>query len=214
MVTGAACGLGRATALRLAEDGYAVVLCGDDGAEATETRQLIEWSGGRARQLIADFRDAAALHALIAATTDVLDGTPLDVLVNNTCAMGCAETTEALFDTAFDLIVKAPHILTSAFAPTMADRGGGTIVNVTTGAGTIAAQAAKVALNALTTSWAAEYGPRGVRVNSVDAGAARHIETPDAIAEAIRFLVSHRASAIHGAVLTISGANNAAELRA
>jgi NAD(P)-dependent dehydrogenase (short-subunit alcohol dehydrogenase family) len=141
-----------------------------------------------------------------------------------------------MFDAAFNLNVKAPYILVGAFAPAMAERGRGAIVNVgslsTTMAasGTSAFQAAKGALSMLTKSWTAEYGPRGVRVNSVDPG---HILTPaneqirdmmggylaglpagrggrpEEVAEAIRFLVSPRASYIQGVVLTVDGGKTA-----
>ncbi|MCO5999444.1 SDR family NAD(P)-dependent oxidoreductase [Actinoallomurus rhizosphaericola] len=239
MVTGSTSGIGRETALRLAEDGYSIVVCGRDSGRAAETRKLIESAGGRAVDLVADFNDPAAVRRLVAETNEALDGAPLDVLVNNAGGGGFApteDTSEEMFDAAFNLNVKAPYILVGAFAPAMAQRGRGAIVNVgslsTTMAasGTSAFQAAKGALSMLTKSWTAEYGPRGVRVNSVDPG---HILTPaneqirdmmggylaglpagrggrpEEVAEAIRFLVSPRASYIQGVVLTVDGGKTA-----
>ncbi|WP_434444733.1 SDR family NAD(P)-dependent oxidoreductase [Lentzea sp. E54] len=235
MVTGSTSGIGRVTALGLAEDGYSIVVCGRDKDRAAETRKLIESAGGRAFDLIADFSDPAAVRGLVAEVNEILDGDNLDVLVNNAGGGGFApteDTTDEMFDTAFNLNVKAPYILTGAFAPAMARRGQGAIVNVgslsTTmaAAGTSAFQAAKAALNMLTKSWTAEYGPRGVRVNSVDPGyiltpVNEHMREmyggylagvpagrggkPEEVAEAIRFLVSLRASYIQGAVLTVDG---------
>jgi NAD(P)-dependent dehydrogenase (short-subunit alcohol dehydrogenase family) len=239
VVTGSTSGIGRQTALKLAEDGYSIVVCGRDEDRAAETRRAIESAGGRAAALVADFTDPSAVRRFIAETKKLTEGETVDVLVNNAGGGGFApteDTTEEMFDTAFALNVKAPYLLTGAFAPAMAQRGRGAIINVgslsTTMAtsGTSAFQAAKAALSMLTKSWTAEYGPRGVRVNSVDPGyvltrvnenirdmftgylaglpAGRGAE-PEEVAEAIRFLVSPRASYIHGAVLTVDGGKNA-----
>ncbi|MGW5748716.1 SDR family NAD(P)-dependent oxidoreductase [Amycolatopsis sp. NPDC003861] len=239
LVTGSTSGIGRATALKLAEDGYAIVVCGRDAERAAETRKTIESNGGRAVDLIADFADPTDVRRLIAETREATASGTVDVLVNNASGGGFApteDTSEDMFDTAFALNVKAPYLLTAAFAPAMAERGRGAIVNVgslsTTMAasGTGAFQAAKAALSMLTKSWTAEYGPRGVRVNSVDPGYVltrvnEHIRDmfsgylatlpagrgaqPGEVAEAIRFLVSPQASYIQGATLSVDGGKNA-----
>ncbi|MBP2337367.1 NAD(P)-dependent dehydrogenase (short-subunit alcohol dehydrogenase family) [Saccharothrix coeruleofusca] len=239
LVTGSTSGIGRETALRLAADGYSIVVCGRAADRAAETRQAIEGAGGRAVALLADFTDPAAVRRLIAETREVTAGGTVDVLVNNAGGGGFAateDTTEEMFDAVFALNVKAPYLLTGAFAPAMAERGRGAIVNVGSlstsmaASGTSAFQAAKAALSMLTKSWTAEYGPRGVRINSVDPGyvltrvnehirdmfggylaglpAGRGAE-PGEVAEAIRFLVSPKASYIQGAVLAVDGGKNA-----
>lgn len=233
VVAGSTGGVGRETALRLAEDGYSIVVCGRDGAGAEETRKLIEWAGGRAVDLVADLGDSAAVRGLIAETVEVVAGAPIDALVNNA---GEADygSAEDVFDTVFNRNVKAPLLFTGAFAPLMVERGRGAIVNVG-GFGALAGggqvQAAKAALMMLTRLWAAEYGPKGVRVNFVDLGHAftsaqeRRAELdpgyvhgvpaggdgPAEVAETIRFLVSPRAAAVQGALLTMAGAASAAE---
>lgn len=235
VVAGSTGEFGREIALRLAEDGFSVVVCGRDSAGVRETRQLIEWAGGRAIEAVADLGDCAAVHRLIDKITRLLAGAPVEVLVNN-AGEEVYGSIEDSFDLVFNRNVKAPLVLTGAFAPLMAERGRGVIVNVGD-AGAFAGvqdggqvQAAKAALIMLTKLWAAEYGPKGVRVNFVDLG---HTFTsaqrrragdpgyphgvpatggePVEVAEAIRFLVSSRATSIQGALLTMAGAADAAE---
>lgn len=127
LVTGSTSGIGRATALTLAEDGYSIVVTGRDAARAAETRKLIESAGGRAVDLVADLSDPESVRGLIARTRAAIDG-PLDVLVNNAGGGGFApteSTPEEMFDAAFTTHVKAPFLLTGAFAPEMAGRGRG-----------------------------------------------------------------------------------------
>lgn len=114
----------------------------------------------------------------------------------------------------------------------MAERGGGAIVNVSTMvaefgmAGMGLYGSSKAALELLTKSWAAEFGPRGVRVNAVSPGPTRTPGTagmgagldqlaaggpagrpasPEEIADAIVYLATDRASFVHGAVLPVDG---------
>ncbi|MFI6042550.1 SDR family NAD(P)-dependent oxidoreductase [Nocardia sp. NPDC051321] len=234
VVAGSTGGVGRETALRLAEDGYSIVVCGCDGAGAEETRKLIEWAGGRAVDLVVDLGDAAAVRRLIAEMIGLVGGAPVEVLVNNAGAADYGSA-EDIFDTVFNRNVKAPLVLTGALAPLMAKRGRGAIVNVGGFGASVGdggqAQAAKAALIMLTRLWSAEYGPKGVRVNFVDPGhlfpSAQERRTeldpgyphgvsagaggPVEVAETIRFLVSPRAAAIQGALLTMAGAVDAAE---
>ncbi|MFL6114254.1 MAG: SDR family NAD(P)-dependent oxidoreductase, partial [Catenulispora sp.] len=147
-----------------------------------------------------------------------------------------AQTTEADFDAVFALNVKAPYFLVAELAPAMAARGRGAIINVTTAAASYGGAAlglygaSKAALVLLTKSWAAEYGPAGVRVNAVSpgptrtegtaprgasldraaaAGPAGRVGEPQEIAEAIAFLATGRAGFVHGAVLAVDGGRTA-----
>ncbi|WP_435154525.1 SDR family NAD(P)-dependent oxidoreductase [Amycolatopsis sacchari] len=239
LVTGSTSGVGRETALRLAEDGYSIVVCGRDRDRAAETRKAVESAGGRAADLVADFTDPASVRGFIAEMKEAVGDGTVEVLINNAGGgmfSPTEDTTEEMFDAAFNLHVKAPYLLTAAFAPAMAQRGRGAIVNVgslsTTAAtaGTSAFQAAKGALMMLTKSWAAEYGPRGVRVNAVEPGYVlaplnehvRHMyggylagvpagrgAEPGEVAEVIRFLVSPKASYVQGVTLPVDGGKNA-----
>jgi NAD(P)-dependent dehydrogenase (short-subunit alcohol dehydrogenase family) len=163
----------------------------------------------------------------------------VDILVNNAGIYPFAPTHEtdvADFDATFATNVRAPFFLTAAVAPKMAARGGGSIVNVGTMVahfglpGASAYGASKAAIVSLTQTWAAEYGPQGVRVNTVSAGPTRtegtngmgdaldqlgqttplgRTASPDEIAEAIVFLASPRSSYINGAILPADGGRTA-----
>ena len=159
----------------------------------------------------------------------------VDILVNNGGIFPfgpTADTPAEQIDEVFAVNVKAPYLLVAALAPAMAERGHGAIVNVTTmvadfgmnGMGLYGSS--KAALVLLTKSWAAEFGPAGVRVNAVSPGPTRTEGTapmgdaldqlaaggpagrpgqPQEIAAAIAFLATDDASFIHGALLPVDG---------
>jgi NAD(P)-dependent dehydrogenase (short-subunit alcohol dehydrogenase family) len=231
LVTGATSGIGRATARRLARDGWEVVVHGRNPERGAEVVGEIETEGGRARFVAADLNDVAAVRALVEDVGDV------DVLVNNagTSWFGpTAELDEATFDELFDGNVRSAYFLVAGIAPGMAERASGSIVNLASMAGQIgldggaAYGATKAALSSMTRSWAAEFSPRGVRVNAVAAGPV--FSTPERsplikglgqttllgrgaeveeIAEVIAFLASEKASYLTGATLAVDGGRTA-----
>jgi NAD(P)-dependent dehydrogenase (short-subunit alcohol dehydrogenase family) len=233
LVTGATSGIGRAVALKLAEAGAEVIAAGRDPRRGADTVAAIEAEGGTASFVAADLNDVESVQRLAQEAGDV------DILINNAGIFPFAPTHETEvddFDATFDTNVRGPFFLTAALAPRMAANGGGAIVNVATMVahfglpGASVYGASKAALVSLTQTWAAEYGPQGVRVNAVSAGTTRTEGTavmgdgldqlastspigrpasPDEIAEAIVFLASPRSSYINGAVLPADGGRTA-----
>jgi NAD(P)-dependent dehydrogenase (short-subunit alcohol dehydrogenase family) len=231
LVTGATSGIGRATALRLASDGWAVVVHGRNAERGAEVVRAIEAQGGRARFVAADLNDAAAVRALVEEVGEI------DVLVNNAGASWFGPTADldvGTFDDLFDGNVRSAYFLVAGIAPGMAERSTGSIISLASMAGQIgldggaAYGATKAALSSMTRSWAAEYSPRGVRVNAVAAGPV--FSTPEKaplieqlgrttllgrgaqveeIAEVIAFLASDKASYVTGTTLAVDGGRTA-----
>jgi NAD(P)-dependent dehydrogenase (short-subunit alcohol dehydrogenase family) len=163
----------------------------------------------------------------------------IDILINNAGIYPFGPThemSEEVFDSVYSLNVKAPFFFVAELAPLMAKRGKGAIVNLSTMAADYGAPgmslygSSKAATNLLTKTWAAEYGPSGVRVNAVSPGPTRtegtdamgegleqlaaqapagRPATADEIAEAIVFLATDRSSFIYGAKLAVDGGRTA-----
>jgi len=231
LVTGATSGIGKGAALKLAERGATVLVHGRDAARGRAVVERIEQAGGQARFVGADLSDPDDVARL---ATQV---GPIDILVNNAGSSWfgpSGELTVATYDRLFDGNVRSAYLLTAALAPAMARHGGGNIINVGSMVGRIglpgsaAYSATKAALEALTRSWAAEFGADHIRVNAVapgpvfTEGAVRErtavlgnttllnrAAEPEEIAEAIAFLASSRADYITGATIAVDGGRTA-----
>jgi NAD(P)-dependent dehydrogenase (short-subunit alcohol dehydrogenase family) len=231
LVTGATSGLGKAIALRLARDAMQIIVVGRDAERGAAVVEQIETEGGQATFIAADLSDPAEIARLACEAGDI------DVLVNNAGFSVWAPTEKMAvedFDAMFASNVRAPFLLVGAFAPAMAAKGAGSIINISSMAGRIglpngaAYGATKAALASLAQSWTAEYSQRGVRVNAVAAGpiytrpearqlfdglgettALHRAAEPSEIAEVVAFLASPRASYVTGAIVAADGGRTA-----
>lgn len=185
IVTGAASGIGRATALALAECGAAVTINyrrNEGGAELL--RKQIVSGGRRAIAVQADVTIAADVDALVKRTTEELG--PVDILVNNAGSLierlRILDLTEQRWDEVMNLNLKSAFLCSKAVAASMMERKTGAIINLSSIAGrnggalgSIHYSTAKGGLITFTKGLAKELAPYGVRVNAVSPGV---IDTP------------------------------------
>lgn len=177
IVTGAASGIGRATAVLLAREGAAVVAADLDEAGVGGVVTAIAAEGGRAAGVRCDVTIEADCRRLVEAAVARFGG--LDIVVN--CAgiirrTSVVDTTEEEWDRVMAVNVKAVYLLGRHGIPEMARGGGGAVVNIGSGwglkGGPQAASycASKGAVVNLTRAMAIDHGPQGVRVNCVCPG--------------------------------------------
>jgi NAD(P)-dependent dehydrogenase (short-subunit alcohol dehydrogenase family) len=235
IVTGSTSGIGAAIAWALAAEGAHVVISGRDVTRGDDMEKAIRAANGKADFLAVDLGGTYEQIRTFAAGATATLGGQVDILVNNAGiypATLTADLADADLDAMLAVNVRAPHVLVAALAPGMAHRGSGTIVNIGSWMARVgnpyAAMytATKAAAEQLTRAWAAEFGPRGVRVNTVAPGAtltpgneaartvldrlaattpAGVLVRPDDIARGVVFLVSDDAAMVHGATLDIDG---------
>ena len=236
LVTGSTGGLGVAIASALAGDGAFVVVSGRDKQRGDAVVAGIRSAGGRAEFVAADIGAGEAEVRRLAEQAAAAAGGRIDILVNNAAMLlmptPTADISERLLRDAFAVNVFAPFLLTGALAPAMVQRGDGAIVNIGSitglrgGDGSAVYSSNKAAIHSLTQSWAAEYGPFGVRVNAVAPGPiaterqeqfadhvapvlaripSRRMSTPAEVAAAVVFLASDDAANIHGTTLSVDG---------
>lgn len=232
LVTGASRGIGAATAIALARDGWRVgVLCRSSEADAEAVADAIASEGGQACVLVGDVSDRAVPEQVFGELESIWG--PVGALVNNAgiTADGLApRMTDEGWDAVIDTNLSGAFRMTRrALGPMIRARRGrivnvGSIVGRRANPGQANYAAAKAGLEAMTRTVAAEVGRRGITVNAVAPGLiatqltaegvaeelaeaipARRPGTPEEVAACIGFLVSENASYVNGSTLTVDG---------
>ncbi|MBP2418426.1 SDR family NAD(P)-dependent oxidoreductase [Microlunatus capsulatus] len=235
LVTGSTSGIGAAVARALSAAGAAVVVSGRDADRGAALVAELRAAGGEAHVVAVDLAGSYAGLRRFAVEAAAALGGHVDLLVNN-AGLYPVGATEDLPDADLDAMlavnVRAPHVLVGALAPAMAARGAGGIVTVGSWMARVGSPfgalytATKAADEQLTRAWAAEYGPRGVRVNGVAPGvtltpgnaAARPVldamaattpagvvVRPEDVAAAVVFLAGDGGRMVQGTTLAVDG---------
>lgn len=239
LVTGAGMGIGQGIALELARQGADVAVHYAGSAQgARDAVAQIEGLGRRSLAIQGNLGDVEACRRVVREAVAALGG--LDVLVNNagvTRALDFLETPQETYDEVFNLNMRGYFFCAQEAARSMLERGGGSIVNITSvhGGGGFPRHAAyaatKGAIIAFTRELAIELAPRHIRVNAIGPGIIEvpryydipgytrefgnslvpwgRVGTPADVGAAAAFLASDAADFITGQVLYVDGGTNA-----
>ncbi|KAF4530879.1 hypothetical protein B566_EDAN018919 [Ephemera danica] len=234
IVTGAAQGIGAATAIKFAAEGAHVAVCDMNAAAIDAVVAQCRSLGVQAQGYVVNVTDRAAVDAMVAAIKQRFGR--IDVLVNNagiTRDARLQKMTLAQFDAVIDVNLRGVFHCAQAVVDTLVLQGSGVILNASSVVGIYGNfgqtnyAASKFGVIGFTKTWSRELGPKGIRVNAVAPG---FVETPildtipekvlnhmreqvplhrlgkpQDIANAYAFLASDEASYINGAVIEVSG---------
>jgi len=234
IITGAAQGIGLATAVKFAQEGATVVVC-DRRAEGVDAAvAACEAAGASAMGRVLDVTDRVSVDLMTAAVLEQYGR--IDVLVNNAGITKDARLQKMSleqFDAVIDVNLRGVFHCAQAVADTMVAQGGGVILNASSVVGIYGNfgqtnyAASKFGVIGFTKTWSRELGPKGVRVNAVAPGfietpilgtipdkvmdemrahvPLKRLGKPEEIANVYAFLASDEASYVNGAVLEVSG---------
>jgi 3-oxoacyl-[acyl-carrier protein] reductase len=234
IITGAARGIGHATALKFAREGAKVVVCDLDRQMVDAAVDDVRGAPGEAHGFVVDVTDPASIAAMVDAVMQRYGR--IDVLVNNAGIVQDAQLLkmrEDQFDRVIDVNLKGTYNCTKAMAGIMVEQGSGVILNASSIVGIYGNfgqtnyAASKFGVIGMVKTWARELGRKGVRANAVcpgfvetsiissipekvlEAMKARvplgRLAKPEDIANTYAFLASDEASYINGAVIEVSG---------
>lgn len=234
MVTGAGQGIGKATALKFAQEGAAIVVCDLNDDAVRQTVAACEETGAEALGFSLNVTDRAALDQMVADAVARFGG--IDVLVNNAGITRDARLEKMSadeFDSVIDVNLKGVFNVAQSVIHTMVAQGSGVILNASSVVGIYGNfgqtnyAAAKFGVIGFTKTWARELGPKGIRVNAVAPGfietsmlssvpdnvltkmceqvPLKRLGRPEEIASIYAFLASDDASYVNGAVIEATG---------
>lgn len=242
IVTGAGRGIGRASAVALAQAGADVVISSRTEEQLHEVAEEVAAAGRRAAVVACDLNDTANLQDLVDAAADEFGR--LDVVVNNvggTMPLPFLDTSEEFLESAFHFNVTTAFSLTRRATPLLLEDGGGAVVNISSAMGRLrdrgyaAYGTAKAALAHMTRLLAADLAPR-VRVNAIAVGSVltsalqivadddairgqmeeatplRRLGAPEDVAAAVLYLASAAGGWVTGKVLEVDGGIEAPNL--
>jgi NAD(P)-dependent dehydrogenase (short-subunit alcohol dehydrogenase family) len=182
IITGAASGIGKATARRVASEGARTVVADLNAAGAKEVADAISAAGGEAAAVQVDLGDSDSVRAMVEAAVTAYGG--LDILHNNAAATHLAATKDlpvraadpAVWDETMRINLRGTMVAIQAAVPHLIERGGGSVINTSSGSGLTgdlrnpAYGASKAALISLTRYVATEFGREGIRCNAISPG--------------------------------------------
>ena len=217
IITGSGSGIGKATALALAQEGMKIVLCGRTVSKLEETAKLVEEAGGKALIVSGDLRDESYIIRIVDETMEAFGR--IDVLINNagvSLAKPVVDCTAEEFDQIMDTNMKAPFLLCKYSIPHMRKSDCGTITNIASVVGhkgyvnQSLYGASKHAITGFTKVLAKEVQEDGIRVHLLSPGGVytemvanvrpdldpTYLIKPVDIADIILFLLKSRGNAV------------------